>query len=171
MADLWCSTLSFLSHFTEFDDLPLSVPKTDMATIVKVMQLPDSGLEIRDRMWLKITIANAVIGLCLCLLWFEFVGWEILSLASSFWQMFCIINVLCDIFLICSISVFQGLILSTGCSLGWRASRTVGMLENTPAVCWNMATWDTQSIKSPSRSSATTPLETCAKVQWTHLSW
>uniref|UniRef100_A0A8C7PWF9 Dishevelled segment polarity protein 1 n=1 Tax=Oncorhynchus mykiss TaxID=8022 RepID=A0A8C7PWF9_ONCMY len=36
--------------------------KTDMATIVKVMQLPDSGLEIRDRMWLKITITNAVIG-------------------------------------------------------------------------------------------------------------
>lgn len=33
-----------------------------MATIVKVMQLPDSGLEIRDRMWLKITISNAVIG-------------------------------------------------------------------------------------------------------------
>lgn len=33
-----------------------------MGTIVKVMQLPDSGLEIRDRMWLKITIANAVIG-------------------------------------------------------------------------------------------------------------
>ncbi|XP_054901890.1 segment polarity protein dishevelled homolog DVL-1-like isoform X4 [Poeciliopsis prolifica] len=47
---------------SEFDDLPLSVGKTDMATIVKVMQLPDSGLEIRDRMWLKITIANAVIG-------------------------------------------------------------------------------------------------------------
>ncbi|KAK5895051.1 hypothetical protein CesoFtcFv8_011674 [Champsocephalus esox] len=48
--------------FCEFDDLPLSASKTDMATIVKVMQLPDSGLEIRDRMWLKITIANAVIG-------------------------------------------------------------------------------------------------------------
>ncbi|XP_072552460.1 segment polarity protein dishevelled homolog DVL-1 isoform X1 [Salminus brasiliensis] len=46
----------------ECDDLPLSVSKTDMATMVKVMQLPDSGLEIRDRMWLKITIANAVIG-------------------------------------------------------------------------------------------------------------
>ncbi|XP_076874572.1 segment polarity protein dishevelled homolog DVL-1 isoform X2 [Brachyhypopomus gauderio] len=46
----------------EFDDLPLSAGKTDMATIVKVMQLPESGLEIRDRMWLKITIANAVIG-------------------------------------------------------------------------------------------------------------
>lgn len=46
----------------ECDDLPLSVSKTDMATIVKVMQLPDSGLEIRDRMWLKITIASAVIG-------------------------------------------------------------------------------------------------------------
>lgn len=54
--------LILLLSFTEFDDLPLTVGKTDMATIVKVMQLPDSGLEIRDRMWLKITIANAVIG-------------------------------------------------------------------------------------------------------------
>ncbi|XP_012821477.1 segment polarity protein dishevelled homolog DVL-1 isoform X6 [Xenopus tropicalis] len=45
----------------EQEDSPLSV-KSDMATIVKVMQLPDSGLEIRDRMWLKITISNAVIG-------------------------------------------------------------------------------------------------------------
>ncbi|MBN3310542.1 DVL3 protein, partial [Amia calva] len=55
-------SLSPLLLCSEFDDLPLSVSKTDMATIVKVMQLPDSGLEIRDRMWLKITIANAVIG-------------------------------------------------------------------------------------------------------------
>uniref|UniRef100_A0A8C1A291 Dishevelled segment polarity protein 1b n=1 Tax=Cyprinus carpio carpio TaxID=630221 RepID=A0A8C1A291_CYPCA len=54
--------LIILLSFTEFDDLPLTVGKTDMATIVKVMQLPDSGLEIRDRMWLKITIANAIIG-------------------------------------------------------------------------------------------------------------
>ncbi|XP_018081524.1 segment polarity protein dishevelled homolog DVL-1 isoform X2 [Xenopus laevis] len=45
----------------EQEDSPLSV-KSDMATIVKVMQVPDSGLEIRDRMWLKITISNAVIG-------------------------------------------------------------------------------------------------------------
>lgn len=36
--------------------------KSDMGAVVRVMQLPDSGLEIRDRMWLKITIANAVIG-------------------------------------------------------------------------------------------------------------
>ncbi|XP_061113805.1 segment polarity protein dishevelled homolog DVL-1-like isoform X2 [Conger conger] len=61
----WISHTSALTasypHY-EFDDLPLSVSKTDMATIVKVMQLADSGLEIRDRMWLKITIANAVIG-------------------------------------------------------------------------------------------------------------
>ncbi|XP_056324429.1 segment polarity protein dishevelled homolog DVL-1b isoform X4 [Danio aesculapii] len=54
--------LILLLSFTEFDELPLTMGKTDMATIVKVMQLPDSGLEIRDRMWLKITIANAVIG-------------------------------------------------------------------------------------------------------------
>ena len=34
-----------------------------MATVVKAMAQPDSGLEIRDRMWLKITIPNAFIGL------------------------------------------------------------------------------------------------------------
>lgn len=169
MANLWCSSLQFLSHFTEFDDVPLSVSKTDMATLVKVMQLPDSGLEIRDRMWLKITIANAVIGLCLSLLRFEFVGWEVLSLCLVYCKhlVFGIISVISVIFLIAQ-SLFQGLMLSTGCSHGWRASRTAGMLENMPAVCWNMATWDTQSIKSPSRSSATTLLETCAKVQSTH---
>lgn len=33
-----------------------------MATVVKAMAQPDSGLEIRDRMWLKITIPNAFIG-------------------------------------------------------------------------------------------------------------
>lgn len=50
-----------LLWLSELDESPLTV-KSDMATIVKVMQLPDSGLEIRDRMWLKITISNAVIG-------------------------------------------------------------------------------------------------------------
>uniref|UniRef100_K9IM48 Putative dishevelled 3 n=1 Tax=Desmodus rotundus TaxID=9430 RepID=K9IM48_DESRO len=45
----------------ELEEAPLTV-KSDMAAVVRVMQLPDSGLEIRDRMWLKITIANAVIG-------------------------------------------------------------------------------------------------------------
>ncbi|XP_043277885.1 segment polarity protein dishevelled homolog DVL-3 isoform X3 [Venturia canescens] len=35
---------------------------TDMPTIVRAMARPDSGLEIRDRMWLKITIPNAFIG-------------------------------------------------------------------------------------------------------------
>ncbi|XP_047376562.1 segment polarity protein dishevelled homolog DVL-1 isoform X3 [Sciurus carolinensis] len=52
------------SYFTiprELEEVPLTV-KSDMSTVVRVMQLPDSGLEIRDRMWLKITIANAVIG-------------------------------------------------------------------------------------------------------------
>lgn len=44
-----------------FEDVRLSVT-TDMATIVKAMAAPDSGLEIRDRMWLKITIPNAFIG-------------------------------------------------------------------------------------------------------------
>uniref|UniRef100_A0A8D2CJD5 Dishevelled segment polarity protein 1 n=1 Tax=Sciurus vulgaris TaxID=55149 RepID=A0A8D2CJD5_SCIVU len=45
----------------QLEEVPLTV-QSDMSTVVRVMQLPDSGLEIRDRMWLKITIANAVIG-------------------------------------------------------------------------------------------------------------
>lgn len=36
---------------------------TDMATVVQAMARPDSGLEVRDRMWLKITIPQAFIGL------------------------------------------------------------------------------------------------------------
>jgi len=34
----------------------------DMMTIAKSMANPDSGLDVRDRMWLKITIPNAFIG-------------------------------------------------------------------------------------------------------------
>lgn len=33
-----------------------------MAVVAKAMACPESGLEVRDRMWLKITIANAFIG-------------------------------------------------------------------------------------------------------------
>ena len=33
-----------------------------MQSVVKAMAQPGSGLEIRDRMWLKITIPNAFIG-------------------------------------------------------------------------------------------------------------
>ncbi|XP_019763627.1 segment polarity protein dishevelled homolog DVL-3 isoform X1 [Dendroctonus ponderosae] len=40
---------------------PLTV-NSPMSEIVQAMQRPDSGLEIRDRMWLKITIPNAFIG-------------------------------------------------------------------------------------------------------------
>lgn len=36
--------------------------KTDMETLVRAMAAPDSGLEVRDRNWLKITIQNAFIG-------------------------------------------------------------------------------------------------------------
>uniref|UniRef100_A0A6I8QQ95 Dishevelled segment polarity protein 1 n=1 Tax=Xenopus tropicalis TaxID=8364 RepID=A0A6I8QQ95_XENTR len=64
MSIITCTSSSLTSSKPESEkqeDSPLSV-KSDMATIVKVMQLPDSGLEIRDRMWLKITISNAVIG-------------------------------------------------------------------------------------------------------------
>uniref|UniRef100_I3KKZ9 Dishevelled segment polarity protein 3b n=1 Tax=Oreochromis niloticus TaxID=8128 RepID=I3KKZ9_ORENI len=35
---------------------------SDMTMVVKAMANPESGLEVRDRMWLKITIPNAFIG-------------------------------------------------------------------------------------------------------------
>uniref|UniRef100_A0AAZ3S7W3 Uncharacterized protein n=1 Tax=Oncorhynchus tshawytscha TaxID=74940 RepID=A0AAZ3S7W3_ONCTS len=43
------------------DDFHLSI-HSDMATIAKAMANPESGLEVRDRMWLKITIHSAFIG-------------------------------------------------------------------------------------------------------------
>uniref|UniRef100_A0A667ZFF7 Dishevelled segment polarity protein 3a n=1 Tax=Myripristis murdjan TaxID=586833 RepID=A0A667ZFF7_9TELE len=49
------------SHDPWFDDFHLSI-HSDMATVAKAMASPESGLEVRDRMWLKITIANAFIG-------------------------------------------------------------------------------------------------------------
>uniref|UniRef100_X1ZGH6 Dishevelled n=1 Tax=Capitella teleta TaxID=283909 RepID=X1ZGH6_CAPTE len=55
------SLSSSLPDSEGFDDLNLTI-NTDMATIVRAMAQPDSGLEIRDRMWLKITIPNAFIG-------------------------------------------------------------------------------------------------------------
>lgn len=33
-----------------------------MASVTKAMASPESGLEVRDRMWLKITIPNAFLG-------------------------------------------------------------------------------------------------------------
>ena len=35
-----------------------------MASVAKAMASPESGLEVRDRMWLKITIPNAFLGTC-----------------------------------------------------------------------------------------------------------
>lgn len=72
---MWPSCLSALSHLclpsfihtTGLDDFHLSI-HSDMATIVKAMASPESGLEVRDRMWLKITIPNAFIGKRLCCL-------------------------------------------------------------------------------------------------------
>ncbi|KAK3875515.1 hypothetical protein Pcinc_019613 [Petrolisthes cinctipes] len=44
-----------------YEEMKLTV-NTPMDTVVRTMAAPDSGLEIRDRMWLKITIPNAFIG-------------------------------------------------------------------------------------------------------------
>ncbi|XP_060707834.1 segment polarity protein dishevelled homolog DVL-1-like [Hemiscyllium ocellatum] len=55
------SLTSSVPDSEKYEDTPLTV-KSDMPVIVKAMQLSDSGLEIRNRLWLKITISNAVIG-------------------------------------------------------------------------------------------------------------
>ncbi|XP_059478729.1 segment polarity protein dishevelled homolog DVL-3 isoform X2 [Neocloeon triangulifer] len=43
------------------EEMHLTV-RTEMPVIVRAMARPDSGLEVRDRLWLKITIPNAFIG-------------------------------------------------------------------------------------------------------------
>ncbi len=49
------------------EEVPLRLTATTpMSVIVREMQKPDSGLEIRDRNWLKITIPNAFIGNFIC---------------------------------------------------------------------------------------------------------
>ncbi|XP_051512748.1 segment polarity protein dishevelled homolog DVL-2-like [Myxocyprinus asiaticus] len=58
------STITSSSSVTEterFDEFSLSL-HSDMASVAKAMASPDSGLEVRDRMWLKITIPNAFLG-------------------------------------------------------------------------------------------------------------
>ncbi|XP_053315262.1 segment polarity protein dishevelled homolog DVL-3 isoform X3 [Spea bombifrons] len=55
------SITSSIPETERFDDFQLSI-HSDMVTIVKAMRSPESGLEVRDRMWLKITIPNAFIG-------------------------------------------------------------------------------------------------------------
>uniref|UniRef100_A0A3P8ZL78 Dishevelled segment polarity protein 3b n=1 Tax=Esox lucius TaxID=8010 RepID=A0A3P8ZL78_ESOLU len=55
------SITSSIPETERFDDLHLSI-HSDMAAIAKAMANPESGLEVRDRMWLKITIPNAFIG-------------------------------------------------------------------------------------------------------------
>ncbi|XP_064158422.1 segment polarity protein dishevelled homolog DVL-3 [Anguilla rostrata] len=55
------SITSSIPETERFDDIHLSI-HSDMATVAKAMASPESGLEVRDRMWLKITIPNAFIG-------------------------------------------------------------------------------------------------------------
>uniref|UniRef100_A0AAQ5YPD3 Dishevelled segment polarity protein 3b n=1 Tax=Amphiprion ocellaris TaxID=80972 RepID=A0AAQ5YPD3_AMPOC len=54
-------TGSLLPHYGMHEENHLTI-HSDMTVIVKAMANPESGLEVRDRMWLKITIPNAFIG-------------------------------------------------------------------------------------------------------------
>nr|XP_020477460.1 segment polarity protein dishevelled homolog DVL-3-like isoform X2 [Monopterus albus] len=50
-----------LPHYGAREENHLNI-HSDMTAVVKAMANPESGLEVRDRMWLKITIPNAFIG-------------------------------------------------------------------------------------------------------------
>ncbi|XP_048885596.1 segment polarity protein dishevelled homolog DVL-2 [Brienomyrus brachyistius] len=52
---------SSITETERFTDFNLSL-HSDMASVAKAMASPESGLEVRDRMWLKITIPNAFLG-------------------------------------------------------------------------------------------------------------
>ncbi|KAF6779709.1 hypothetical protein AHF37_00841 [Paragonimus kellicotti] len=53
------SSLPEIERYSE--PIPLTV-HTDLPTVLNAMTQPDLGLEIRDRVWLKLTIPNAFIG-------------------------------------------------------------------------------------------------------------
>lgn len=58
-----CTTATTNADSTRFGNEHLNLTiKTDMETLVRAMAAPDSGLDVRDRNWLKITIPNAFIG-------------------------------------------------------------------------------------------------------------
>lgn len=58
-----CVTATTHGDSTRFGNEHLNLTiKTDMETLVRAMAAPDSGLDVRDRNWLKITIPNAFIG-------------------------------------------------------------------------------------------------------------
>jgi len=65
VATMTSTTTSMMSSLPEterpVEEAPLTV-RSDMLTIVRAMSRPDSGLEVRDRLWLKIVIPNAFIG-------------------------------------------------------------------------------------------------------------
>ncbi|KER21155.1 hypothetical protein T265_15158 [Opisthorchis viverrini] len=53
------SSLPEIERYSE--PIPLTV-NTDPATVIGALIQPDSGLDIRDRIWLKLTVPNAFIG-------------------------------------------------------------------------------------------------------------
>ncbi|KAF6726443.1 Segment polarity dishevelled-like protein DVL-3 [Oryzias melastigma] len=54
-------TGSLPPHYAVHEETQLNI-HSDMMAVVKAMANPESGLEVRDRMWLKVTIPNAFIG-------------------------------------------------------------------------------------------------------------
>jgi hypothetical protein len=74
-----------VNFFVDFDRSTLSI-HSDVMAIVRAMSLPDSGLEIRDRMWLKITIPNAFIGMQI-IVHTSYAGNVVMSILDSAWRL------------------------------------------------------------------------------------
>lgn len=134
------------------EEMHLNATTTDMLTVVRAMARPDSGLEIRDRLWLKITIPNAFIGE-LCSHKFPTLKYLIGSTLGIL--VFYLISPHC-------LTWFQVLMWLTGSKRTLKAFRTKEMLENTLPKCSKQGTSSTLSIKLRFRNSATTLLETCS---------
>ncbi|XP_030842764.1 segment polarity protein dishevelled homolog DVL-3 isoform X3 [Strongylocentrotus purpuratus] len=62
MTSMTSTSSSITSSLPESENFGRLTLNTDMTTIARAMAAPDSGLDIRDRMWLKITISSAFIG-------------------------------------------------------------------------------------------------------------
>lgn len=61
--NLGCTTMTSNGDNTKFGNEHLNLTiNTDMETVARAMAAQDSGLDVRDRNWLKITIPNAFIG-------------------------------------------------------------------------------------------------------------
>ena len=106
---------------------------TDMSTIVKTMAAPDSGLDIRDRMWLKITIPNAFIGKVVTAL-AQLSNWKFQFHKHGPWSLFVVYVHLIYTLLITVVCFVQDLMQQTGFIHMQKVFKTDERQENMPVI-------------------------------------